>query len=198
MPRRLQPAAVEVRPLAGERIRDRHHDAAAEELAALGRDDAERDELLAQLAVLRDHLQERAVRVADLERLEEIRVRDPALREVRLRVLPLAEGPVVVLDDPGEDSPASAWRRAMEGRALGRGLRARLAVARRRERRERRPLLDPRPLLHELREVEARAPRQRLERAAEAHLVVLRHEADHVARRRRSRSSGRAPSPKRR
>ena len=43
VPRRLHPAAVEGRPLARERIRDRHHDAAAEELAPFRRDDAERE-----------------------------------------------------------------------------------------------------------------------------------------------------------
>ena len=57
VPRRLHPPAVEVRPLAAERIRDRHDDTAAQELAPLGRDDAEADELLADLAALRDHLQ---------------------------------------------------------------------------------------------------------------------------------------------
>ena len=42
VPRRLHAATVEVRPLPGERIRDRHDDAAAQELAPFGRDDTER------------------------------------------------------------------------------------------------------------------------------------------------------------
>ena len=70
----------------------------------------------------------------------------------------------------------------MRGRALSRGLRRRVAVPRWSERRERRALLDAWPLLHQLLEVEARAAGERLESAPEAHLVVLRHEADDVAR----------------
>ena len=183
VPWRLQAAAVEARPLPGQRIRDRHHDAAAEKLAPFGRDDTERQELLPQLALLRDHLQERPVRVADLERLDEVRVRDPTFDEVGLRVLPLAESPVVVLDDAGEDlAGVRQRRRAMEGRALGRGLRSQLAIPRRRQRRERRSLLDSRPVLHQLREIEACPPCQRLERSTKAHLVVLREEADDVTR----------------
>ena len=45
--RRLHTAAIEVRPLAGQRIRNRYHDAAAREFAPLGRDDPERQELAA-------------------------------------------------------------------------------------------------------------------------------------------------------
>ena len=123
----------------------------------------------------------------------------PRFDEVRLRVLPLAEGPVVVLDDPGEDSPAFGAA-ARHGGARPRPWLSMpgLAVARRCQRRERRPLLDSRPVLHEPREIEARPPRQRLERAAEAHLVVLRHEADDVARGAAAEAVVRAPSPKRR
>ena len=53
---------------------------------------------------LRDRLQERAVRVADLECLEDIAVREPALREVLLRILPLTEGPVVLIHDTREQA----------------------------------------------------------------------------------------------
>ena len=131
--------------------------------------------------VLRDHLEERAVRVPDLQRPYEVGVRDPALDEVRVCVLPLAEGLVVVLDDTGEDlAGPRSWRRAMEGRALGRGLR--LVVAERRQRLDRRPARRSRPLLHQPLEVEPRTSRQRLERPAEAHLVALRDETDDVAR----------------
>jgi hypothetical protein len=58
MPWRPEPAAVEVRPLAGKRVRDRHYHAAAEQLAPLGRDDAEGEQLFAELAAPRDHLQQ--------------------------------------------------------------------------------------------------------------------------------------------
>ena len=121
-----------------------------------------RDELLADLAVLRDHLEKRPVGVADLQDPQEIAVRQATLREVRLGVFPLAEGPVVVLHDPRQDG---CRRRAMWGRALGRGLRGRsaLAVAWRRQRGQRRPLLDPWTLLHEPPEIEPGALSQRLE-----------------------------------
>ena len=59
---------------------------------------------LLDAAFLRDRLQERAVRVADLECLEDIAVREPALREVLLRILPLAEGPVVLIHDAREQA----------------------------------------------------------------------------------------------
>ena len=178
---RLHPAAVEARPLACQRIRERHDDAAAQQLSALGRDDARRQELVAQLARPRDRLEERAVGVADPERPHEVGVRDPSLDEVGLSVLPLAEGLVVMLDDASEDlASLRPRRRAMEGRALGRGLR--LAGARRRQRLDRSSPGRPRTLLHEPLELEARTPRERLERTPEAHLVVLRHKADDVAR----------------
>ena len=179
--RRLHPAPVEARPAPAERVRQRHHDAAAEEFPPLLRHDTERQEILAQLALLRDQLQERAVRVADPQRLDEVRVGDPTLDEVGLGVLPLAEAAVVVLDHPGKDlARVRQVRRAGEGRAL-----------------DPRPRRQPR-LLHQPLHVEPGTPRQRLERPAEAHLVVLRHEADHVAQRLRSQSSGKAPSPRRR
>ena len=49
------------------------------------------------------HLEERAVGVADLQGAQEVQVREAALLQVRLGVLPLAEGPVVVLDDAARD-----------------------------------------------------------------------------------------------
>ena len=55
------------------------------------RDDTQSLELRPDLAVLRDHLEKRAVGVADLERTQEVEVGEPALPQVLLRVLPFAE-----------------------------------------------------------------------------------------------------------
>ena len=102
VPRRLQAAAVQARPLPRDGIRDRDHDAAAQELPAFRRDDAQGEELRADVALLRDDLEERAVGVAHLQGTEEIHVGEAALPKIGLRVLPLAEGPVVVLDHASE------------------------------------------------------------------------------------------------
>ena len=81
-------------------------------------DDAQGDELLAHVARLGHDLQERAVRVADAEGLEQIGIREATLGEVLLGVLPLAEGPVVVVDDAQERRAAPAVAARLEGRSL--------------------------------------------------------------------------------
>ena len=103
--------------MTGERIGDRHDDAAAQELPALGREDADRDELPAEFSVVRDDLEKRSVGIADLQGPEQVRVAQAALGEVRLGVFAPAEGPVIVLNHPRKDGrrPCGIW-----GRALGR------------------------------------------------------------------------------
>jgi len=130
--RRPDPAAVEVGPLAADGIGDRHHDTAVQELAALGRDDPEAEELFADLSLLGDHLEERAVGVADLERAQEVHVGEPALPQVLLGVVSLAEGAVVVLDDPRQDARHrhAMRRRASSGLSSGGGVSASSGVFR--------------------------------------------------------------------
>ena len=121
MARRAQASPVESRPLARQRIGDRHHDTASEQLAVVLADDTQGEELLLDLATLGHRLEQRAVRIADLEGLEEIDVGEAAIREVLLGVSPLAEGLVVVLDDAGEERAGGYRHDVLPQRSSPRG-----------------------------------------------------------------------------
>ena len=112
VPVRPHAPAVERRPGAGHRVRNRHDQAAAEEFAALGRQYPERLQVLADRPAARQPRPQRPVRIPHLEGPQQRPVGQAAPPQIRLRIRSGAEGAVVVRHHPRE-------HRARRQRGLG-------------------------------------------------------------------------------